>query len=183
MFECLVEWATPQLYVQVGTGVSPVRAGLRHNMIVPYGAYRCADGEVMFSIQNEREWRRFCEVVLEDPALADDTRYAQNASRLTNRRELERHIEQAFEAFPVRDVVERMERGGIANAVVNDMPAVSRHPQLAARERWTTVPSWLGDVPALLPPHNLAGAPPRMGGVPSLGEHTAAVLAELARGE
>ncbi len=180
MLECLVEWVTPQLYVQLGTGASPRRAGLRHSMIVPYGAYRCADGQVMFSIQNEREWQRFCEVVLRDVRLADHPSYATNADRLANRAALESLIENVFLEASVAAITERLELAAIANAVVNDLSAVAAHAQLAARARWVTVDSEAGDVPALLPPHNLAGARPRMARVPALGEHTAAVLAELA---
>lgn len=182
MLECLVEWMTPQLYVQLGTGKPPARAGLRHNMIVPYGAYRCADGEVMFAIQSDREFRRLCHAVLERPDLADDPRYARNPDRLINRVELESLIETILGALPVSTVVERLEIGEIANAVVNDLAAVAAHPQLRARGRWTTGTAATGEFPVLLPPHNLAGARPRLGRVPALGEHTAAVLAEIEAG-
>ena len=67
----------------------------------------------------------------------------------------------------------------IATANVNDVPAVATHAQLAARGRWTTAASPSGDIPALIPPHNLQSAPPRIGAVPALGEHTDEVLAEL----
>lgn len=180
MLECLVEWITPQLYVQMGTGTAPPRAGLRHNMIVPYGAYRCADGEVMFAIQNDREWRRFCEGVLGRPDVADDARFAQNEDRVANRAILEPAIEAAFAGWTVGAVIDRLDAAGIPNAVVNDLEHVAGHPQLAARGRWTKVDSPVGSIPALLPPHNLAGVAPRMARVPALGEHTAAVLAELA---
>jgi crotonobetainyl-CoA:carnitine CoA-transferase CaiB-like acyl-CoA transferase len=179
MLECLVEWMTPQLYVQLGTGTAPARAGLRHNMIVPYGAYRCADGNVMFAIQNDREWRRFCEVVLRNAALADEPRFVTNTERVINRRELETLIEAEFGKLTVAAVVELLERGEIANSVVNDVAAVARHPQLAARGRWTELESYRGPIPALLPPHNLAAVTPRMARVPALGEHTEAILAEL----
>ena len=179
MFECLVEWLMPQLYVQLASGSAPERAGLRHNMIVPYGAYRCADGDVMFAIQNEREWRRFCDIVIRRPSLAYEPAFATNTDRLTNRVALESLIERAFEADPVRVVTERLERAEIANAVVNDLAAVAAHPQLTARARWRELDSFVGPIPALLPPHNLGGAPPRMARVPALGEHTTAVLAEL----
>ena len=76
----------------------------------------------------------------------------------------------------VAEVVARLERGGIANAVVNEVAAVAAHPQLAARGRWTTVPTYVGDIPALLPPHNLASVAPVMGRVPALGEHTGDAL-------
>jgi crotonobetainyl-CoA:carnitine CoA-transferase CaiB-like acyl-CoA transferase len=183
MLECLVEWLMPQLYVQLGTGSPPERAGLRHNMIVPYGAYRCADGQVMFSVQNDREWRRFCDTVLVRPSLAGDPLFATNADRLTHRVALDALIERAFGAHSVRMVTERLEQAGIANAIVNDLAAVAAHPQLAARGRWTELESVVGPIPALLPPHNLASAPPRMARVPALGEHTSTVLAELERGD
>ena len=72
---------------------------------------------------------------------------------------------------------------GLASARVNDVPAVAGHPQLAARGRWTEVESPSGPIPALLPPHNIAGLEPRMGRVPALGEHTDEVLQALIPGD
>jgi crotonobetainyl-CoA:carnitine CoA-transferase CaiB-like acyl-CoA transferase len=179
MLECLAEWMTPPLYVWLGTGKIPARVGVRHNMIVPYGAYACADGAVIFSVQNEREWRRFCDGVMGDAALADDERFLTNERRLTNRGELERMIERRFLGHARSEVTDWLERAGIAMGIVNDVAAVAAHPQLAARDRWTTVGSRAGAIPALVPPHNLRRAPPAMGAVPALGEHTAQILAEL----
>lgn len=179
MLECLTEWMMPPLYVWHGTGRAPGRVGVRHNMIVPYGAYACADGAVMFAVQHDREWRRFCAGVLERPELADDPRFVTNALRVQHRDELEALIEQAFTDHSCAVVRARLTSCDIPTGTVNDIPAVAAHPQLAARDRWTTVESPGGPIPALLPPHNLRGAPPRMGAVPALGEHTQAVLAEL----
>ncbi len=172
MLECMTEWMMPPLYAYLGTGRAPSRAGLRHNMIVPYGAYACADGQVLFAIQNDAEFGRFCREVLEDAALATHPDFAANAGRLAHRDALEARILAVLSALPVTEVVARLERGRIANAVVNDVAAVAAHEQLAARGRWTTVPSFVGDIPALLPPHNLASVRPVMGRVPALGEHT-----------
>ena len=179
MLECLVEWATPQMYMYQGAGRVPARVGIRHSGIVPYGAYSCSDGIVTFAIQNQREWRRLCETVFRDGAMADDSRYATNSDRLQNRGELESWIEQYFSTLTRAEIVERLERAEIANAVVNDIPAVVAHPQLAARHRWTEADSPVGAIPALLPPHNLQQAAPRMGKIPALGEHTDEILAEL----
>lgn len=179
MLECLTEWATPALYMWLGAERVPARVGIRHNSIVPYGAYACGDGSVNFAIQNQREWRRLCETVLEDVSIADDPRFATNAERLKNRAALEPLIESIFGPLKVVEVVARLESADIANAVVNDIPAVAAHPQLGARERWVEVDSPMGPLPALLPPHNLAAAPPLMGRVPGLGEHTQEILAEL----
>jgi itaconate CoA-transferase len=153
--------------------------GVRHNMIVPYGAYPCADGEVIFAVQNESEWRRFCTQVLAMPALADDERFATNSDRLRNRTELELTIEKKLSKHPQAEVLSWLEQAELATGVVNAVPAVAAHPQLAARRRWVEVDSPVGKIPALLPPHNLQRVPPRMGAVPALGEHTNEILAEL----
>jgi len=179
MLECLSEWMMPPMYTFIGQGRTPGRAGLRHNMIVPYGAYACQDGQVMFAVQNEREWTSFCAGVVALPALASDARYRSNQLRLANRASLEVEIERVLSGQSRAQVIERLERAGIASASVNTVPEVVDHPQLKARERWTEVQTPAGTIPALLPPHNLLGAPPRMGRVPALGEHTAEVLAEL----
>jgi crotonobetainyl-CoA:carnitine CoA-transferase CaiB-like acyl-CoA transferase len=183
MLECLTEWMMPPIYTWQGSGKIPPRMGLRHNMIAPYGAYDCADGAVNFGIQNEREWQRFCEHVLASAALADDPRFASNANRLANRAELEALIGAKFATMSRAEALSRMDRAGIANASVNDVAAVARHPQLAARKRWVYAESPVGEIAALLPPHNLQHAPPAMGRVPALGEHTREILTELGMGD
>ncbi len=181
MLECLTEWMMPPFYVWKGAGRVVARAGVRHNMIVPYGAYACADGPVMFAIQNEREWKRLCDEVLEMPALAADDRYSINARRLANRVELEALIEERFGQFTRAQVLERLDRASIPNGELKDVPHAADHPQLVARHRWTLVESEVGPIPALLPPHNLAHVTPVMGKVPALGEHTKEILAEIER--
>ena len=148
-------------------------------MIVPYGAYRCADGIVMLAVQTDREWLRFCEQVLNAPALTRDARFATNVQRLTHRAELERIIEDRFGTFAQVDVIAVLERADIPTGAVNDIAAVAAHPQLAARGRWVRVAAPGGMIPALVPPHNLHSVSARMGAVPGLGEHRAEILAEL----
>jgi crotonobetainyl-CoA:carnitine CoA-transferase CaiB-like acyl-CoA transferase len=179
MLECLTEWMMPPFYVWKGAGRVVARAGVRHNMIVPYGAYSCSDGPVMFAIQNEREWKRLCDEVLEMPALAVDDRFSNNARRLANRVELEALIEERFAQFTRAQVLERLDRASIPNGELKDVPHAADHPQLVARHRWARVESEVGAIPALLPPHNLAHVAPVMGKVPGLGEHTEEILAEL----
>jgi crotonobetainyl-CoA:carnitine CoA-transferase CaiB-like acyl-CoA transferase len=179
MLECLTEWMMPALYVWHGTGKAPARMGVRHNMVVPYGAYACANGAVFLAIQNQREWQRFCTHVLAQPSLADDARFLSNELRLANRGALEALIEVFFSERDRDQVLRLLEQADIPTAALNDVPAVMRHPQLEARERWAMVDTPAGEIPALLPPHNLQHAPARMGRVPGLGEHTREILTEL----
>ena len=182
MLECLTEWMMPPLYIWLGQGRVPARAGVRHNMIVPYGAYPCADGAVLLAVQNSREWTRFCADVLLRPHLAVDDRFSTNERRLASRTALEVVIESVLGGLTCAEALARLDAAGIANAALNEAPAVAAHPQLQARGRWTEILTEGGVWPALLPPHNLAGVAPPMGRVPALGEHTAEVLAELAAG-
>ena len=179
MFECMTEWMMPPLNVLQGTGKTPLRAGVRHNMVVPYGAYSCADGDVLLAVQTDREWRRLCSVALDSPALADDPRFITNELRVANRVPLESLIDAHFSKRTRAAVIALLESADIPTGAMNDVAAVAAHPQLAARNRWTTVDSPGGEFSALLPPHNLRGAPPRMGAVPALGEHTREILDEL----
>jgi crotonobetainyl-CoA:carnitine CoA-transferase CaiB-like acyl-CoA transferase len=115
--------------------------------------------------------------------LAEDPRFATNASRLGHRAELEATIEDRFRWYPRAEVMRRLEEADIPTGAVNDVPAVVAHAQLVARERWTTSAVPGGSIAALVPPHNIGGVSPRMGAVPALGEHTAEVLAEVGRGQ
>ncbi|MGH7653645.1 MAG: CaiB/BaiF CoA transferase family protein [Gemmatimonadaceae bacterium] len=179
MFECMTEWMSPPLYVFQGTGLAPKRAGIRHNMVVPYGAYACKDGSVMFAVQTDREWRRLCEHVLGDATIADDSRFATNEGRVKNRTVLEKLIENTFATRTAEEIGAVLERAEIPTGAMNDAAAVAAHAQLNARERWADVESPGGVFSALTPPHNLSGAPAPMGKVPALDEHRAEILAEL----
>jgi crotonobetainyl-CoA:carnitine CoA-transferase CaiB-like acyl-CoA transferase len=179
MFECMTEWMSPPLYVFQGTGVAPKRAGIRHNMVVPYGAYACKEGSVMFAVQTDREWRRLCEHVLGDVTIAHDSRFATNEVRVKNRAVLETLIENTFAVKTVEEVAALLKRAEIPTGAMNDVAAVAAHPQLAARARWAEVASPRGAFSALVAPHNLRGAPAAMGSVPALDEHRAEILAEL----
>ena len=133
----------------------------------------------MLGLQNEREWAAFCKVVLQRPELAADQRFASNSRRSANRQALRELIEQVFAGLTAEQVIARLDEAQIANARMNDMHEVWQHPQLQARERWTQVATPVGSVPALLPPGKTSAYEPRMDAVPELGQHTAAILAEL----
>lgn len=179
MLECLTEWMMPPIHIWQGTGKTPKRAGMRHNMIMPYGVFPCQDGAVNFAIQNDREWARFCDGVLQRPELAQDARFVTNDVRVKNTVELERIIENSFSTQAKADILKRLDAADIASSAVNDVVDVVNHPQLVARHRWAEVQSAYGPVQTLIPPHNLASVAPHLGEVPQLGQHTQQILDEL----
>lgn len=184
MFEALGEWMAYPAYFTAYGGTPPPRTGASHATICPYGPFRTAGGKSVFlGIQNEREWINFCSLVLHDPGIAVDPRFADNASRLSNREHTVRIIERAFELLDVDEVVARLDAAGIANARLNNAQEFWDHPQLKARDRWRDIDSPAGPLRALRPPATLQGVEPRMDPVPAVGQHTHAILAELGLGK
>lgn len=179
MLDAIAEWMSQPVLFGRYSGNAPSRSGASHPTIAPYGPHRTRDGEVMLGIQNDREWTRFCDSVLNQPSLATDERFARNSQRVANRADLTRIIESAFASLGTADVVAKLDAAEIANGRVNDVHGAASHEQLAARRRWTEIATENGSILALRPPIDLDGAHARMAGVPALGEHTEAVLAEL----
>ena len=180
MLESLTEWMGYPLYYAFEGASPPARAGASHATIYPYGPFPAGDGKtVMLGLQNEREWKVFCDSVLLQPALATDERFSTTAKRSGQREALLSIITQAFSELTAVELVQRLEAAGIANAQVNTMQEVWNHPQLQARGRWRDVDTPSGAVPALLPPGSWQHGPPRMDAVPALGQHTDAILASL----
>lgn len=179
MLESMVEWMGYPLYYAINGQSAPKRTSASHATIYPYGPFKAGDGKVvMLGLQNEREWVSFCETVIQKPELVQDPRFSANSRRAENRVELGQLIEQAFSGLTAETVVDRLEEAKIANARMNDMQAVWDHDQLKARQRWTTVNTSAGEIPALLPP-GLSLDNSRMDAVPALGQHTESILAEL----
>ncbi|HSN20447.1 MAG TPA: CaiB/BaiF CoA-transferase family protein [Usitatibacter sp.] len=180
MLESLAEWMGYPLYYAYDGAEPPPRLGAAHATIFPYGPFMAGDGRtVMLGLQNEREWQKFCEAALEDAALAKDPRFENNALRNEHREELRRIILERFAKLTSAQLRERLDRAQIANADVNTMRDVWRHPQLAARHRWAEVDSPAGTIPALKPPGNNDRFEYRMDPIPRVGEHNAAILREL----
>lgn len=180
MLEAMGEWMGYPLYYAYDGATPPPRTGASHASIYPYGPFQAGDGgTVMLGLQNEREWKAFCDSVLLRPDVATDARFNNNALRNANRAELQALILQEFSALTAAQVVERLDGAGIANARVNDMAGLWAHPQLQARQRWRTVATPAGEVPALLPPGVNSAFDYRMDAIPSVGQHSAAILAEL----
>jgi itaconate CoA-transferase len=184
MLEALGEWMGFPAYFAGYGGEEPRRSGAAHSAIAPYGPFECGDGEVIFlGIQNEREWKKFCEEVLGREGMAKDHRFDKNSGRVENRDELYAEIESVFSGLSSEEVIERLEGAGVANARMRTVRQFLDHPQLEARNRWRQFGSPVGSLRGLLPPATLNGAEPVMTSIPEVGEHNEKLLAELGYGE
>ena len=184
MLEALAEWMGYPMYYAYDGAPPPPRSAASHATIYPYGPFPAGDGgTVMLGLQNEREWRTFCEKVLLQTGLAADPRFDSNARRNENREALRSIIVETFGALSTAQVLERLDTAQIANARMNDMAGLWAHPQLQARERWRQVGSPAGDIPALLPAGRQSAFDYRMDPIPAVGEHTDAILRSLGRSD
>lgn len=182
MLECMVEWMGFPLYYTYGNAPGPARAGASHAAIYPYGLFSTGDNrQVMLGIQNEREWTNFCEKVLRKPEVATDSRFVNNSLRTQNRDALRDIIHESFSNLTADETISLLEKASIANANVNSMNDVWKHPQLKARERWTEVSTPKGMVPALFPPGSSDAHD--MKPVPDVGEHNKSIFEELGVGK
>jgi crotonobetainyl-CoA:carnitine CoA-transferase CaiB-like acyl-CoA transferase len=180
MLEALGEWMGYPMYYAFEGATPPARSGASHASIYPYGPFPAGDGGIiMLGLQNEREWKVFCDKVLLQADLATDARFASNALRNQNREALRGLIVSAFAALSTDQVEQRLEEAQIANARMNDMAGLWAHPQLKSRDRWRDVGSPVGMLPALLPPGRNSAFDYRMDPIPKVGEHTDAILQEL----
>jgi itaconate CoA-transferase len=179
LFDSLGEWMSFATYYSRGGSVLR-RSGASHATIAPYGPSNTGDNKVVYlGLQNEREWKRFCEEVLHKPQLAADFRYDSNAKRVQNREQLDVDIQEVFQKLTAAEIIARLEAAQIANARMNTVQEFVDHPQLKARNRWAAVGSPVGPLPALLPPVKIENVDPVMKEVPALGQHTDAILDEL----
>jgi crotonobetainyl-CoA:carnitine CoA-transferase CaiB-like acyl-CoA transferase len=179
LLDCLAEWMSVAWYFEAYAGGAPPRAGMRHNTISPYGAFRCADGYVTLAVQTERTWSAFCELVLERSELAGDPRFATNELRHAHRAELEAIVEEIFSAQTRRGIEAKLEAADVPFGALNTVADLVAHPQLATRDRWTEVETPGGRVRALRPPFAIGGIEPRMAGVPALDADGDAIRREV----
>jgi len=180
MLEALSEWMSFPMYYAYKGANPPSRNGASHATIYPYGPFKAGDGKtVMLGLQNEREWVQFCEIVLENSALAQDDRFDRNFKRNEKRTELLEIIDACFSMITAEQLIARLEKAQIANARLNDMEGLWEHEQLKARHRFTEVSTPNGTIAALLPPGLNDSYDYRMDPVPAVGEHTNAILTEL----
>jgi crotonobetainyl-CoA:carnitine CoA-transferase CaiB-like acyl-CoA transferase len=179
LFDGMAEWlAVPLLHYDYAGRIQQ-RVGINHATISPYGAYRCRDGlDIVLAIQNEREWGRFCELVLGDAGLATDTRLESVVARVDNRAYVDELINGVFATLDQADAIDRLAAADIAYGRLNDMAGLARHPQL----RRVPVETPSGDAEVVAEAAMRSGRQRAVPRVPALGEHSDTIRKEFSGG-
>jgi crotonobetainyl-CoA:carnitine CoA-transferase CaiB-like acyl-CoA transferase len=176
LFHALADWMNVP-YLQHHYGRRKIRRpGLHHPTIAPYGAYRCGDDRMLLiSIQNEREWRRLCAEVLDQPEMPQNPKFDSNVKRVQNRAELDGIMNGVFAQYSIEVIAKKLEVAQIAFGRLNDMNEFIKHPQ----NRFVVVRTSAGDVQLLSPGAIVNGVLPTLGTVPDLGQHSDAIRKEF----
>lgn len=165
LFDGMADWMNVPYLHEVYGGKAPERAGLHHPSIAPYGAYTTGDSkQVVFAIQNQREWARLCDAVLQLPGLASHKLFHDNVARVENRPDLDAEIDRVFTALSRAEVVTRLREAKIAYGAVNNVADFAAHPQL----RTVTLDTPEGDLVVIAPPAMIDDEPAQLGVVPAL---------------
>jgi itaconate CoA-transferase len=167
MFDVMADWlAVPLLNSEAGN--PPKRIGLAHPSIAPYGVFRSKDGkEILISIQSEREWKKLCAEVLQQPDLPKDPRLANMLERVRNRQLTDKIVGDLFGSLSREDLIKRLEDADIAFGEVNTMADLTVHPHL----RRIDVETPKGVITYSAPAAIFVGEPRHYGAVPAVGEH------------
>ncbi|EFO31266.1 L-carnitine dehydratase/bile acid-inducible protein F [Roseibium sp. TrichSKD4] len=178
LFDAIADWMNVPL-LQAAGGATPTRQGVHHASLAPYGAYGTGDGRtVVFSVQNDREWVRFCEIVMADPSLTRDPAFADNMARIGNRAALDALIERRFEELGNETVLGLLSDASIAYGRLNEVPDLAEHPHLRRIE----VSTPCGTAPIVAPPAIVDGdRKPSFAAVPALGANDQSLRQEFAQ--
>ncbi|MCQ4316502.1 CoA transferase [Stutzerimonas zhaodongensis] len=159
------------------TGVAPKRMGNAHPNIVPYQDFPTADGDIILTIGNDGQFRKFAEAA-GHPEWASDPRFASNKARVAHRKELVPMIRQVTVFRTTAEWVTLLEQAGVPCGPINDLAQVFADPQVQARGLRVDMSHPLsGTVPQVASPIRLSGTPVEYRKAPPLlGEHSEAVL-------
>lgn len=162
------------------TGVAPKRMGNAHPNIVPYQDFPTADGDIILTIGNDGQFRKFAEVAGHSE-WADDPRFASNKARVAHRKELVPMIRQVTVFRTTAEWVALLEQAGVPCGPINDLAQVFADPQVKSRGLQLEMSHPLaGSVPQVASPIRLSETPVEYRKAPPLlGEHSEAVLQQL----
>jgi itaconate CoA-transferase len=167
MFDVMADWmAVPLINSEAGN--PPKRMALAHPSIAPYGVFNSKDGKgILISIQSEREWKKLCADVLDQPDLPNDPRFANMVERVRNRALTDKTVSDSFASMTRIELLKRLDEADIAFAEVNTMADLAVHPHLRRIE----VDTPKGKISYAAPAAIFVGEPRHYGAVPAIGDH------------
>jgi formyl-CoA transferase/CoA:oxalate CoA-transferase len=180
MLDGVVSLLTYHASMHLTTATISQRVGNRHATIAPYDTFSANDGELFLAVGNDDQFRRFCAATGQQ-ALLSDERFATNPSRVVHHRELRERLAPIMRQQSRAYWNEQLTRAGVPCGSVRDVPDALSDPQLIARGMIESVEhAAAGMIKVLGVPIKLSETPGSVRSAPpTLGQHTAQVLAEI----
>jgi formyl-CoA transferase len=165
----------------LATGQPPQRWGNAHPNIVPYQAFKVADGWLIIACGNDSQFRKLMEVA-GDAALASDERFATNPQRVRHRDVLLPLLQPLFLRKSRSQWIAQLEAAGVPCGPINDLGDVFNDPQVQARQMQLDLPHpTAGQVSVPASAIKMSATPVEYRSAPPLlGEHTDEVLRHMA---
>ncbi len=185
LLDSQVAWLSIMAGNYFATGQRPARPCNRHPNIVPYQPFRAADKHLIVAVGSERLWAAFCRALGIGEGIGADPRFKTNRDRLAHRDELVGELERIFVTQPAAHWLALLHAAGIPSAPINEVDDILNADYLQARGMIVELEHPLaGLVRSLGNPVALAGTPPvyRLP-PPTLGQHSAGILAGLGYGD
>lgn len=180
MLDCQVAILENAIARYLVTCKVPVPIGNRHPSITPFEAFATQNGYIIIAVGNDRLWSKFCRLIKREDLIADE-RFATNAQRTNNQKQLKAILDGIFPDKTVAAWIELLDGAGIPCGPINTIDRVLDDPQVKAREMIVEIDHPMAGrlrMPGL--PIKLSETPGTVEKpAPLLGQHTADILKEL----
>lgn len=180
MVDAVMSVCERMIYQYSYTGEVAGPEGSGHPLLCPYGIFEARDGWVAIGIPHDHFFKMFVDLI-DQPGLAEDPRYKQNADRIARRDEVEA-IVTAWTSQRTKTEIADVLGGHVPFGPIQTADEIFESAHTLARDMLVEV-----EHPGAVAPVRLAGTAIKMdktpGGVrqraPLAGEHTRAVLADF----
>ncbi len=158
------------------------RTGNRDPQMAPHGVYGCKgdDSWVSIAVGSEEEWRAL-KKGMGNPPWAEDAKFSSMESRLRNQDELDRNVEAWTSQLTHYQVMEDLQKRGVAAVPVFTSQELYLDPHVKERELYQeVVHSMMGRLAVLSPPWKFSRTPATVRQPsPLIGEHNSYVYGDL----
>jgi CoA:oxalate CoA-transferase len=143
MFDCQIALLENAVMRYTVEGEIPGPLGARHPTIVPFQAFKTADGAIIISAGNDGLFVKLCGA-LGLPTMAADPEYKTNALRQKNHGRLQGEIESLLRTKTTAHWLGILSKADIPSGPINNVEQALAHPQVAARNMLVEVPDGSG---------------------------------------
>lgn len=169
MFDTLFSMLPTSHALSLFAGQTPSRVGNRHPLSTPFGCYDTSDGQVAIAVLTPGQFARFA-VLIGQPGLEKEARFASDSARTENEPELKRLIQHWSQGLTTEQAVSALSEANIPTAPIWDIEKAAasdhaRHRGLISELQHPKI----GPVPVV-------GQPVRFDGVKPIAETPAPAL-------